>query len=91
MDDNRLFPVMEVKEDEKDFIIVNCNNCGGGDLIYFKDYEHGFDNESEKHNGFLCDKCGCFHFMEDDNLTFEHSYRDIFLNEKEVKWNISDN
>jgi len=80
-----------VKTDQ--LIINKCYNCGDkNDLLPLNDYEHNFNNKSKKHNGILCNKCKCFHYLDKNgNVTYEYNYKDSLTTDDNVKWSISDN
>jgi len=70
--------------------IENCGNCNSKDLVPIKQHEHSFSDDESTHDGFVCDNCKCFNYIDEDGYSiYEYSYsRDV---EKKVSWKINDN
>lgn len=50
-----------------------CKYCGSDTLEYTEDHEllNPETDTLEKHNGFLCITCGCFHDIQDEFYQFD--------------------
>jgi len=81
--------VQDVKT-EKQILTDKCFNCGSSDIVPINDYKRDFGGE-ETHNGVVCSSCGCFHYLEEGNITYEYNYNDILFGDDKVEWSISDN
>lgn len=88
----RIFEKIDIPIGKKSnkLIISKCINCGSVDVIPVKSVEHMFGDVVEKHDGVLCNNCGCFHYIDGDNITYEYSYQSNSI-DKKTDWNISDN
>jgi hypothetical protein len=90
MNDTKLI-VKETTVEKEKFTVKKCLSCGSNSIIAINDFEHDFDNSNEKHDGYLCDNCKCFHYIENGLITYEHLYNDIFVENEELNWKITTN
>ena len=52
----------DFKHLHRDFQI--CHHCDNPNLIFVKDFEITFNNCKEKHDVYLCEKCGCHSYIK---------------------------
>lgn len=81
---------LTIKKEKKEILVKECQNCFSEDLIPVKDHEHCFEETTEKHDGVICNNCGCFHFELDDGINYEYNYENSF-EDKEIEWKINSN
>jgi len=77
----------EVEETEE-IVVDECMNCRSR-LILVVEKELEFDGKTTKHSGYVCSDCGCFHYMDGEDVVYEYTYSDG--RNKDVKWNINSN